>query len=483
MTNSQNFEWSPYQKAIFKNIASGKGHTVIDALAGSSKTTTLIEALKYVDPKLKCLMVAFNKSIADELKLRAPKHIECSTLHSLGFRIIRNAWGSNIKVDNDKAFNIAKSILEKSTKDYEVYYAVDKTVSLCKASFKDTPDQIDDLMDDFGIETFDYDRDKFIAAVIETLKQCKLKKNIIDFNDMIWFPLIFNLVKPTYDQIFIDELQDLSYSQTSLAIMACKANGRIIGSGDKFQVLYAFAGVDLNGIERIKTKLEAIVLPLSISYRCPKNVIKLAQKLVPEIEAAPNAIDGIVKDISDQDMIKMASPGDWILSRTNAPLVSYCLNLIKNKKPANIKGRDIGSNLLVLIKRSKKKKLDQFIDWLNNWRNKEINRLSKKKKDFSEIEDKYQCLKVLCNSAVDLNDVKTNIEKLFSDMSKDSIITLSSIHRSKGLSIERVFILKNTLKFFDQSEKNISYVGYTRSSKELYLVTKSTDKSKKSDEL
>lgn len=473
MSKTQNFEWSSYQKAIFDNIAHGKGHTIIDALAGSSKTTTLIEALKYIDPKLKCLMVAFNKSIAEELKARAPKYIECSTMHSLGYRIIRNAWGNNIKVDNDKSFDIIKKFLEKETKDYQVYYAVDKTVGLCKAGLIDIPNKIDDLMDDFGIDTFDFDREKFINAVIQTLKLCKAKKNIIDFNDMIWFPLVFNLVKPVYQVVLIDELQDLSYAQTSLAILACRADGRIIGSGDKFQSIYSWSSGSSDTVDRLRTRLEARSLDLPISYRCPKSVIKIAQSIVPTIQYAPNAIDGLVKDISEEEMMKVAKPGDVILSRINSPLVKLCLSFIRNKVPAKILGKDVGLNLLTIIKKSKKKTLDKFLDWLDNWRNKEINRLSKKKKDSSDIEDKYQCLKAFCDGALTIDELKGNIEKLFSDDSKNGTLILSSIHKYKGKEANVVFVLKKTLKFFNQEEKNICYVSYTRSKDKLYLVSKS----------
>ena len=102
--------WSDYQKAIFKDIAKGSGHTVVIARAGSGKTSTIIEGFKYIPKAKKTLMVAFNKNIADELKQRSPSYVEVFTLHSLGFRAIKQTFG-NVALDNDKAKKIVQSII------------------------------------------------------------------------------------------------------------------------------------------------------------------------------------------------------------------------------------------------------------------------------------------------------------------------------------------------------------------------------------
>lgn len=39
-------EWSDYQKAIFKDIGKGSGHTVVIARAGSGKTSVIVEGFK-----------------------------------------------------------------------------------------------------------------------------------------------------------------------------------------------------------------------------------------------------------------------------------------------------------------------------------------------------------------------------------------------------------------------------------------------------
>jgi superfamily II DNA or RNA helicase len=63
------FKPSKYQKIIFDFITKGVGNAVINAKAGSGKTTTLVEAMKLIPQKEKALFVAFNKAIEQELKI------------------------------------------------------------------------------------------------------------------------------------------------------------------------------------------------------------------------------------------------------------------------------------------------------------------------------------------------------------------------------------------------------------------------------
>jgi superfamily I DNA/RNA helicase len=104
-------EWSKYQQDVFEDVMRGSGHTVVIARAGSGKTTTIVEAFKYVPKKLKTLMVAFNKKIAEELKERAPSYIDVMTLHSLGFKAVKTAFGQSCALDPDKTLNLVQTLL------------------------------------------------------------------------------------------------------------------------------------------------------------------------------------------------------------------------------------------------------------------------------------------------------------------------------------------------------------------------------------
>ena len=83
---------------------------------------------------------------------------------------------------------------------------------------------------------------------------------------------------------------------------------RFLFVGDSKQAIYSFAGADCHSIENIRRQFSPQELPLNICYRCAKKVIKLAQQDVPAIESAPNAIEGEVHVIKNEDIAQLIQP-------------------------------------------------------------------------------------------------------------------------------------------------------------------------------
>jgi DNA helicase-2/ATP-dependent DNA helicase PcrA len=467
-------EWSDFQKNIFRDIAKGEGHTVVIARAGSGKSSTIIEGFKYIPKGKKTLMVAFNKSIADELKQRAASYIDVMTLHSLGFRSIKQTFGE-VVLETNKAKILTSSVIGDDSDLWDLNQSICKCVSLCKGFLVDTPDKIADLIDKFGIEIFELSREKFIQHVIKVLGLCKAQKNVVDFDDMVWFPFVHRLNVGKFDIVFVDEAQDLNAAQMAMVLSACKIGGRIIAVGDPAQAIYLFRGADSESILNFINKLKAKTLPLSLTYRCPKKVIKLAQEVVPDIQCPDTAEDGLVEHIYTEELLKKVKVGDFVLSRTNAPLIKYCMALLKLGKPANIQGRDVGSNLHFFIKKSKAKTINKFIEYVNEWKDQEVERLLSEKKDTAGALDKAECLLNLCEGNLTIKDLKETIDKLFNDVDDNKKVMFSTTHKAKGLERDRVFVLVNTYRYgpgVEGEEANLWYVAITRARKELYLVRK-----------
>jgi DNA helicase II / ATP-dependent DNA helicase PcrA len=474
--------WSEYQKNIFKSIAKDSGHLIVEAYAGSSKTTSAIESFKYVPKGKKTLALAFNKIIQEELRARSPSYIECFTFHSLGFRSIKQRFGA-VELDDNKVFNIVADILDKKT-EFDLINNICDTVAYCKYTLSDTPKQIENLILNFGIDTCEMDDDKFIKLVINTLGKNKALTSKIDFNDMCWLPFVYNLPLGQYDYVYVDEAQDLNKSQLVMARKASKTtSGRIIIIMDPNQALYSWRGADSTVVSSIKEDSTTKSLQLPISYRCPKQVIDLAKKWVPDIICPDTAPEGEVSDITIDKMYDVVDPGAFILSRTNAPMIKICMTLIKRGIKANIRGRDVGKQLNYLIKKSKKKQIPAFLKWLENWKDEEVERLLAKKINTDNVLDRYECLVSLCEEHKTLDEVSNKIDHLFDDTDEKNIVILSSVHRAKGLERDNVFILRWTfrqwlddkLEFIEKpnEEANIAYVAATRAKKSLYIVRKS----------
>jgi DNA helicase II / ATP-dependent DNA helicase PcrA len=472
--------WSEYQKNIFRNIGRDTGHLIVEAYAGSAKTSSIIESFKYIPKGKKTLALAFNKIIQEELRSRSPSYIEAITFHSLGFRAIKQRFGT-VELDDYKVSNLVKDQLGDSA-DYDLITNIADTVAFCKYGLQDAPNQIDEIISNFGIDLCEMDRKQFIEIVIKTLGLDKLITSKIDFNDMCWMPFVYNLPLGQYDYVFVDESQDLNKSQLVMAKKACKiGSGRIVMVLDPYQALYSWRMADTSVLADLKKQPDTKTLPLPISYRCPKQMIALAQNWVPDITCPETAIEGEIKDISLNELYKLVKPGCFILSRTNAPLIKICMSLIRNGTKANIRGRDVGKQLGYLIKKSKKKQIPSFLQWLDNWKNDEVAKLAAKNINTENVLDRVECLVNICEECKTLPEVSDKVDELFNDTDENNIVICSSIHRSKGLERNEVFILKWTCRvWFDKmhlidkpnEEANIAYVGITRAKQKLYIVNK-----------
>ncbi len=465
--------WSSYQLAVFANIAEGTGHTCVNAVAGSGKTTTIVEGLSHVPAGCTTLFVAFNKSIAEELKRRAPAGVEVSTLHAYGLRTVTRALG-RLRIDAHRVEDFCRAARGDAKKTWEVRRDLAKTVSLCKGALAHSADEIDAVIDAFGIESAQNgERRAFIADVVKIMEQCKetAKDGRIDFDDMIWLPVVLNLRQHQFDRVFVDETQDLNAAQIEMALRAVKPDGRICAVGDPRQAIYQFRGADEHAFANVVARLGATVLPLSVSYRCCKSVIREAQTVVPEIEAAPDAEEGEVRAAPFKEMKKDVEPGDFVLSRTNAPLISLCMGFLAEGRRAAIQGRDIGAQLAAFVKKSGATNVDALRSYVEEWCGKECVRLAAKHRDTQAVEDKAACILAISEGAASVADVVARIESLFADTNDSSRIALSTTHKAKGLERDRVWMLTATYRRRPGVEEaNLAYVAISRARKSLVLV-------------
>jgi len=507
-TQSGTRQWSQYQLAVFENVATGTGHTVIKAVAGSGKTTTIVEALRHVALGLTVLFVAFNKAIADELAKRAPKHVDVSTLHSYGLKIITRALG-RLRIDKNRMHRLIDDMRSETFEtvirigkelglgtDEEITEAADlsslrfdliKTVSLAKGSLAGEETQIDAIIDGFDIEFPKRSpfqgvilpehaqtalRAAFVQDVLALLVRCAdVSDGTLDFDDMIWLPVVLDLSQKQFDRVFVDETQDLNPCQIELTMRAVKSHGRIIAVGDPRQAIYRFRGADSQAVENVVKRLDAKILPLSVCYRCCRSVIEEAKRIVPEIEWAPGAEEGKVEDATMKEMVKGVRPGDFVLSRINAPLISLCMRFLKEGRPATIQGRDIGASLAAFVKKSAARDVEALRDYVEQWRDVECARLSKKRVDTQATEDRAECILALSDGATSVADVISRIENLFADTDDSKRIVLSSTHKAKGMERDTVWMLVGTYgRRPGIEEQNLIYVAQTRARKALYLV-------------
>jgi DNA helicase-2/ATP-dependent DNA helicase PcrA len=458
--------WSPAQEAVFAAVANPGGHLVIEALAGTGKTTTIVEALTHTHELSSALMCAFNKSIATELAGRVPTGVEVSTLHSFGLRAVTRALGRR-EIDNGY---VGTWLRQRVSLERGERVAVGKLVSAAKATLAWMPSELDALADTFGIDLEPHRRKPLLQIAAQVLEHCRTQEAVIDFDDMIWLPIVRDLEVDAYDWVFVDETQDLNPAQLAL-VRKAGAEGRIVAVGDRRQAIYGFRGADKQAIPRMIAELSAQVLPLNITYRCPRSVVTEAQRLVPALEAAPNAPEGIVRAATYEELRARAEPGDFVISRLNAPLISLCFKWLAAGRRAAIKGRDVGAGLLSWIRGTHASSVRELLGELASWQHREVERLQELERDLTPVTDRAECIRALCEGAATVRDVEQRIERLFVEAPGEGAITLTSTHRAKGLEADRVWMLADTYRDKGIEELNLQYVAITRSKRELIYVS------------
>lgn len=508
---------SKYQQKVIDAVRNAKAgeHFIVEAVAGSGKTFTMIQAIAHLlvssaTSLLSVLFLAFNKSIAGELaeKVRSSSQVTASTTHSFGLKICRNVLGRKFQINADKThrilFNQVYSYCDETQevkkKIRRMSSPIIKMVGLaknhCIFSADDLRENWQSLANKYDVSIPDevVGTSEFESILIDVYERCLNETTVLDFDDMIFYPVAHKMPVGNYNRIMIDEAQDMSPVQIEFIKMLAAAGGSVICVGDTSQSIYGFRGADTSSMKNIKEALGATVLPLSICYRCCKQVVRLAQTIVPHIEYAPDAIEGKVENISENDFFKEVKEKDYAICRTAAPLVLTCLRLIAAGRKAMIMGRDIGKDLIGLIenicdKNGSVSDVGDFLQALDNWFGHEFSKLSKQENTEMKIQalqDKVDTINALAEGQSTVCQIKQRIEKIFSD-NADGIV-LSTVHKAKGLEADRVFILNYDLMPHPAAkiqidpktgekddwqivqEEWLRYVAITRAKKELYLV-------------
>jgi DNA helicase-2/ATP-dependent DNA helicase PcrA len=357
-----------------------------------------------------------------------------------------------------------------------------KLISLVKGSMIDCTNEqaIRNIIDYYDIKfQTTIDEDLSVRNVCSILDECKRDTRQIDFDDMIWMPLVLDWAWPQFDVLFVDEAQDFNEMQREL-IVRCTTNGRCIIVGDKNQAIYGFRGADSNSIAIFSERLEKMgktvkYFPMTLTWRCPKSVVKEANRYVKEFNCLDTAEEGAVHVDSHFNPQK----DDIVLCRYNAPLVSAFYDLLSQGKSAYVLGRDMHKGLINEVKNITKKEnmpAKEFVQLARTNFNTQYLRLvnANKQNQANALEDKHKCITVFAGRADTVGGIIAEIKRVFNSNQKGDIM-LSTVHKAKGLEADNVYILTpermpHPKATNPREERNIIYVAITRAKKNLYYV-------------
>jgi DNA helicase-2/ATP-dependent DNA helicase PcrA len=484
--------WTPstQQQAIFDVVAGSKDNLVVQAGPGCGKTTTAVEAIRPLAGKQKVIMLAFNKAIADELQERVPYGVEARTLHSLGLASLRQAVKS-VKIAKEKVESAIEELYPK--KDFEKlptedwrshnnrYYALvstlKKIVSLTKNYGQRNVDLdfVADIIGNYGMTVMPTEElTQQVNALLDNSFNCV---NVIDFDDMMWIPMVHNMRLPKYDLVVVDESQDLNVLRQQYSL---RVADRLMVIGDERQSIFGFNGADIKSMdtmtEHLRQRGTTQILPLSVTRRCPKSHVALVDTIYPGVlQAAPEAPEGTIGKSDIANLHSTIGPKDFVLCRTNAPLVWAAFRMVKAKRPVVLLGRDFGEGLKHLVRNCAADTQKEYFRNLDAWYHEQLTKFDgpspKLERIRCMIQDKYDSILAVSEGCNNSGEALTAISTLFSDEAKADAPTLSTIHKAKGLEAERVFLLRPDLLphpmakqgWEVQQERNLEWVAKSRS--------------------
>jgi superfamily I DNA/RNA helicase len=482
-------EWSAQQVRIFEwfnDAPAPSPHLIVRARAGTGKTTTLLEGVNRA-PESSILVCAFNKRIATTLNERLINpNAEAKTLHSLGYQAIRRTWGAiavaqgstrgdwltNQVCGKDVPTPIKRLITQLHTKARDMVPTTCSKEHLLALAFQF------DYMPDEGWRQYpvEYIVDRAYAAIDLASQEYPDARVGIDFADMIFLPLVHGLLTKDYDLVVVDEAQDLTVAQLTIAQRVC--SGRLCLVGDDRQAIYGFRGADSDSLDRLKAELGASELPLTTTYRCGQSIVREAQKLVPDIFAHETNGEGIVDTVDYETLLSTVQPGDFVLSRINAPLVSLTINLLKRGVRATMLGRDIAAGIQGVLKRLRQTSIQDMLASLEDWEAKTSTRLA----NYGQIalvdrcHDQADMIRSIAQASSSVKDLQARIDWLFSDEEAadgTGQVICSSVHKAKGQEASRVWMLSESFyrRGVSQDEHNLWYVATTRAKHHLTRVS------------
>lgn len=330
-------------------------------------------------------------------------------------------------------------------------------------------------------------------------------KIVIDFLDMIYLPVIKSVPVPTqYQYMFIDEAQDLSMLQHKFIDKFINEGQieRYAVVGDSKQSIYLFAGAFSKSFDLFRDKPGIVELPLDINYRCSTNIIQYANEVYNNLLPFKTS-EGVVKHIKEadytkrednlyklEDIVRNIDDDCLIICRNTKPLIQLYFNLLSVNRTPSFVGNDILNSVVNFLKPYKKDTIKTFKEELRD-----SLKVLVAKKDNSDKNRLEYLLTKNNNETFNLIQNRLNytdnmlVDNIITDLklklSRKGDIKLCTIHKSKGLEHDVVYLLNENLipsKFALTEEalvqeKNLRYVARTRAKNSLYLLNlKDTEK-------
>lgn len=290
------------QLAIVDHV---EGHSLITAVAGSGKTTTICERVgrlaEHVDPaRITCLMfnVSARKSFDRKLKerMKAPVMPEVRTYHSMGLKMFKRLVEvgalapAELKKSSAQLEKNARSALrdawqaQERNKSYPPSEAIDAFpafITRVKATMK-SPGRV--------FHEGQYPRHlAVLVSAFERFEKLSEKLRIMYYDDLIYRTMLAMRRRPelwslfnNIEHLLVDEFQDTNQAQFEMIQGLASGGAWVCAVGDDDQAIYSFRGSDVRFIQETfpRTFAPCTRFSLSTTFRYGHETSLLAAQII-----------------------------------------------------------------------------------------------------------------------------------------------------------------------------------------------------------
>ncbi|MFT5666789.1 MAG: F-box protein 18 (helicase) [Vicingaceae bacterium] len=475
-------------------VISFNGDMVVNAVAGSGKTTTLIEYAKAKPQNSKILYIVFNKSVKVEAKRKFKaaglNNVTVESAHSLAYNNIIRQNGYKLNPKGYKVYELVDllGIETEGEKHLEFVIAnhINQLISCFCNSEKEKVQDVNypNLIIEKKARTF---VDSFYP-IIE--KKARIFLSMMDKGQIEvthdFYLKKYQLSKPTlnYDYVLFDEGQDASPVMLSIFLNQ-KATKVIVG--DRHQQIYSWRYA-VNALEKVEfSKFE-----LSSSFRFPQDIADLSERVLDWKNHLEKHEKVNIKGEGSSVLLKSKA----VLARTNLGLLLQAIDFI-NDHP-QIEKVYFEGNINSYTYAEDGASLYDVLNLYQERKNKVKNKMIRQMQDISELEEYIEktndvelglMVKIVKEHGSDIHKLLKRIKELHveDDKKDEAEIIFSTVHRSKGMEYDTVYLASD---FIDEArimelkpeiekgelkpsrlieEINLLYVAITRTKCELII--------------
>ncbi|MBF6594017.1 MAG: ATP-dependent helicase [Thermaceae bacterium] len=300
-------------------VAHNEGPALVFAVAGAGKTTALVHRIERlvrerVFDSRKVLATSFSRMATDDFKrlLAAFPHtqsVQVSTLHALGYRIVRKAAGEGLlRLDDTRA--------KEESADRLLLNQTLRQARALKAPWAEELENLDseDFLSYVGaakgnLQYADLEganlppealkvasqarapRDlEWYLDLYKLLERVRQDSGLLTYDDMLmtgWellvrHPGLLKTVQSAFQAVLVDEFQDVNLAQSEMLDLITASHHNYMAVGDDDQTIYEWRGASPRFILEFASRYNAQKYLIRDSFRCPAPQVALAGRVIAQ---------------------------------------------------------------------------------------------------------------------------------------------------------------------------------------------------------